>query len=74
MKFLPTVDLWNSANIAALLNGQLKLQKGQWVKCGSNKPSRFVKVTRKGGSVYAVHPEGEKGVTNERFSEACKCW
>lgn len=72
MKYLPTVDLWAKGINSALLNGQLKLQKGQWIKCGQSAPSRFVQVTA-GGTIHAVHPNGSK-VTNERFQQACKCW
>jgi hypothetical protein len=65
MKYLPTVDLWNPALAAAVRTGQLKLQPGQWVRCGSAKLSRFVKASRT--SVWAVHPQGPAGVSNDRF-------
>lgn len=65
MKYLPTVDLWSPAIAAAVRSGQLKLQPGQWVRCGSAKLSRFVKTTRH--TVWAVHPHGEAGVSNDRF-------
>ena len=72
MQYLPTIDLWNPAFANAIRNGQLKLQVGQWVKCGGEKPSRFV--TMRGNSVWAVHPEGEEGVTMKRFSYISKVW
>lgn len=71
MRYLPTIDLWNPALAAAVRTGQLKLQPGQWVRCGSPKPSRFVKASRT--SVWAVHPEGpgfkdkDRKVSNARF-------
>ena len=72
MKYLPVVNLWDPAINEAVVTGRLKLQPGQWVKCGSSKPSRWIKVS-KGGSLYAVHPQSDK-VTNERFKMALSCW
>jgi hypothetical protein len=39
----------------ALYSGALKLQRGQWVRCGQEKPSRFVRATP--SSIRAVHPQ-----------------
>jgi hypothetical protein len=72
MKYLPTINLWDPAINQAVVTGRLVLQPGQWVSCGSSKPSRFVKVS-KGRSIYAVHPQSDK-VTNERFKVALSCW
>ena len=72
MKYLPTVNLWNPAINAAIKNKQLKLQAGQWVLCGNDKPSRFVRVS-KGGSIFSVHPNG-KTVSNNRFKDAINHW
>ena len=68
MKYLPTIDLWNPAISSAIYNGQLKLQRGQWVTCGGAKPSRFV--CMKGKSIWAAHPEGEAGTVNS-FKRLC---
>lgn len=69
MKYLPTVDLWSPAIASAVRTGQLKLQPGQWVRCGSAQLSRFVKASRT--SVWAVHPEGnptgKRRVSTARF-------
>lgn len=73
MKYLKTIDLWNDGMIDALRNGQLQLQRGQWVRCGQLRPSRFVRVTER-GTIYAVHPEGNDGVSRFRFNRACKTW
>lgn len=73
MRFLPVVDLWNPAINEAVSRGQMKLQKGQWVRCGSDKLSRWVGLSH-GGSLWAVHPDGNGGVSRARFSEACKSW
>jgi hypothetical protein len=69
MKYLPTLDLWNHSIQSAILNGQIKLQCGQWVKCGSGKPSRFVKST--GRSLWVAHPQGTPAKTRERFLSLC---
>ena len=68
MRYLPTVDLWNPALHTAVVSGQLKLQPGQWVRCGQRRPSRFVAV-RPRGTIWAVHPDGSGGVANVRFKQ-----
>ena len=55
MKYLPTIDLWSSGIIDALHTGALKLQRGQWVRCGQERPSRFVRATP--ASIWAIHPQ-----------------
>lgn len=74
MKFLPALNLWDHATQQAVISGQIKLQTGQWVRCGSDRLSRFVMVTDY-GSLWVVHPEGETpSVTQERFSDLVKTW
>lgn len=34
MKFLPVVNMFDATIQTAILNGQLKLQVGQWISCG----------------------------------------
>lgn len=65
MKYLPTIDLWQSGIQEAILCGQLRLQPGQWVSCGSTKPSRFVKSTTT--SIWAAHPQGTPKESFQRF-------
>ena len=67
MKYLPTIDLWNHAFHSAVRTGQLKLQVGQWVKCGNEKKSRFVCVTPKAKTFWVAHPQGNGKETLERF-------
>ena len=73
MMYLPTVDLWNTATGNAVRSGQIKLQVGQWVRCGSVHLSRFVKVTDS-GSIWAVHPRGAAGIKTQEFSHTVKQW
>ena len=65
MKYQKTVDLWDSEIQLKVLNGEIKLQVGQWIRCGSAKLSRFVKTT--GTSIWAAHPQGTAKETQSRF-------
>jgi len=76
MKFLPTVTLDN-ATMTALRSGQLKLQRGQWVKIAphddKSKPSRFVSVQP--GFLNIVHPTGPHATGRfpvEAFKARCE--
>lgn len=70
MKFMPAIDLYVYGN--QVMSGQIKLQIGQWVICGSkSKKSRFVRASKK--IIYVVHPHGN-GIKKERFQHAVKCW
>jgi hypothetical protein len=78
MKFLPTITL-TDAVYAALRNGQLRLQCGQWIRIPgdppgvTSKPSRFVKASRV--HLDIVHPDGPFAtgrVSNERFKTRAK--
>ena len=68
MKYLPTINLWSKEIQDALLNGNLKLQTGQWVQCGNSKPSRFVGVNNN-KTIWAAHPSPYQ---NEQFKSMCK--
>lgn len=58
MKYGPAINVWASGVMDALISGRLRLQPGQWIKCGENaQPSRFCGVTPT-GTVVATHPEG----------------
>jgi len=74
MRYLPILNVWDNAIGEAIRLGQLKLQKGQWIKCGENaKPSRFI-LRKKGGSIWAIHPNGRGKVTQKQFKMACALW
>ena len=67
MKYLPTLNIWNSKIQDDVLSGKLKLQRGQWLRCGNSmKPCRFVgvKIER---SIDVVHWQGSSKATNELF-------
>jgi len=67
-KYLPAVDLWKTATHDAVISGRLKLQPGQWIRCGSDQLSRFVAL-RPSGTIWAVHPDGERGVSMSRLRQ-----
>ena len=67
MKFLPTIDLWAAGMTEALYSGNLKLQRGQWVRCGQSKPSRFIRATKT--NIWAVHPQPGQ---SEKFLSVCE--
>ena len=56
MRFVATLNLWDAGTITAIQNGQLRLQPGQWVKCGNERPSRLVRISDS-GTVWAIHPQ-----------------
>ena len=68
MKYLPTLNLWDSGIHSALVSGQLKLQVGQWIYCGDKEhKSRFVAVDTKIGYINAVHWSGGGGGQRATF-------
>ena len=71
MKYLPMIDLSSNSVMTALAIGQLKLQRGQWIKCnrGDTKPSRYV--ATRDGVIYASHWQGSSKATNSRFKTLC---
>ena len=70
MRYTKAINVWAPGVEQAIRQGNLRLQPGQWVKCGEQaKPSRWVGISR-GGSLWAVHPSPK--VDMERFSILCK--
>jgi hypothetical protein len=64
MKYLPTLNLWDRGIHTALVSGQLKLQSGQWIKCGDDsQKSRFLEV--KNGVINACHGGSNKQVIDK---------
>ena len=70
-RYMDTVDLWDHNTAYMVRTGQIKLQAGQWVKCGQSKPSRFVKL-EDSGVVIAAHPQD--GSTGKRFENLCRIY
>ena len=70
MRYIPTPDLWNHHTAQMVRTGQLKLHPGQYVKCGQEKPSRFVAIT-KGKVIVAAHPQDQD---KKRFKTLCSIY
>jgi len=67
MKYISTLDIWSPQIQEAIVSGQIKLQRGQWLRCGSTgKRCRFVGITG-GGTVHVIHWQGSSSETNRVF-------
>ena len=67
MRYQKAIDLWADHNTEKLLSGELVLQCGQWIHCGSDGiKSRYVGTN--GRSIDAVHGKDAKQVI-EKFKE-----
>ena len=71
MRYIKTVDLWDHNTAHMVRTGQLRLQAGQWVRCGQEQPSRFVKI-QDSGVIVAAHPQD--GNTRRRLKALCKIY
>lgn len=67
-KFQKTIDLWANGNEEKIRSGELVLQCGQWVICGSSQKSRFVSVD--GFSINVAHGHNNKTVINRFMTRA----
>jgi len=54
-KYTKAVNLWDESVIASIEAGHLKLQRGQWVQCGSDNLSRLVGITLKDKKIWHIH-------------------
>ena len=64
MQYVKTIDLWDESVASLIRQGALKLQRGQWVRCGRGRRSRLVDINSLSKTVWAVHPtvsDSEKG-------------
>ena len=71
-KFIKTPNLWDLKTAQAIEKGELVLQVGQWVKCGSDGvASRFVGF--KNGVYDVVHQNNRKNFMKRfKFRTLCK--
>ena len=66
MKFKATINVWMEGVQADIMSGKLKLQPGQWLRCGTTgKRCRYVGHTE--FSINAVHWQGNSRATNDLF-------
>ena len=68
MQYIKPINLWTHGD--AVLNGQIKLQRGQWVKCGSDL-ARYVGIS-KGGTIWVAHNQSNSRDTAKRFRDLCQ--
>jgi hypothetical protein len=67
MKFLKTINVWDEGVQQAIRNGQLKLQRGQWMTCGKGNPKKCRYVGHSKHSIDAVHWQGSHEATDSLF-------
>lgn len=66
MAFLKTINVWADGVQADIMSGKLKIQTGQWLRCGTTgKRCRYVGHTER--SINAVHWQGSGKATNDLF-------
>ena len=68
VKFIPIINVWEAGVQNSIIDGVLRLQRGQWVRCGDSRPSRFVRVTR-GSSIWLIHYSPNQA---SEFGDICK--
>lgn len=61
MRYLPTIDVHATGITEAILSGALRLQSGQWVRCGSGPRSRFDYATKNYIRAYHGATSGDAG-------------
>ena len=66
MRFKKAFNVWETGVQDSIMDGTIKLQRGQWVRCGDSRPSRFVRVG--GASIWCVHYSPEQ---SREFSALC---
>lgn len=70
MKYLKTLDIWDHSTVNAILNGQIKIQAGQWLTCGKSlKKCRFVRLGS-GKTIHVIHWQGSSSATSRKFNLA----
>lgn len=74
MRYLPTLNIWKPSIQNAIKSGQIKLQRGQWLRCGtSGKRCRFVGFLND-HSLWVTHWQGTPEKTNTKFLSAVECY
>ena len=74
MRYLPTLNIWKPSIQNAIKSGQVKLQRGQWLRCGSSgKRCRFVGFLND-RSLWVTHWQGTPEKTNDKFLSAVECY
>jgi hypothetical protein len=72
MRYISTLNVWDKSIIDAILSGQIKLQVGQWVTCGSNNDHKSRYVSNSKLSIWLVHWQGTGKATTDKFMRSIK--
>jgi len=74
MKYMTTLNVWDPSIKSAIETGQIKLQRGQWLRCGNSKHRcRYVGLLG-GRSIWVTHWMGSSKGTNLKFLDAVKAY
>lgn len=65
MKYTKALNLWSVDVAADIRAGRLLLQRGQWLRCGSGKPCRYIGTN--GRTIDVVHWQGNATATDALF-------
>ena len=72
MRYMTTLNVWDHSIKTAIETGQIKLQRGQWQRCGTEgKRCRYVGLLND-KSIWATHWQGSPERTNAKFLNAAK--
>jgi len=71
---MTTLNVWDNSIKKAIETGQIKLQRGQWLRCGNEgKRCRYVGLTS-GKSIWVTHWQGSPERTNTKFLNAVEAY
>tara|TARA_R100001463_G_scaffold103844_1_gene158341 strand:+ start:327 stop:569 length:243 start_codon:yes stop_codon:yes gene_type:complete len=74
MQYMTTLNVWDHSIKKAIENGQIKLQCGQWLRCGTKgKRCRYVGLTS-GKSIWVTHWQGSPEKTNADFLNSVEAY
>ena len=74
MRYIATLDIWKPSIQDAIKSGQIKLQRGQWLRCGNSKHRcRYVGLLGD-RSIWVTHWMGSSRGTNLKFLDAVKAY
>ena len=72
MKYRKPLNLWATGVQEQILSGAIKIQTGQWLKCG-NAPDKLCRyVSHNGRTINVTHWQGSAAETNQLFQKRIK--
>lgn len=71
MAFIKTPNVYDPATFDAIESGELKLQPGQWIRCGADNDHAAMWIGRnpQSGVMYAAHWQGSRARTLARYHD-----